>query len=176
MSDKPKRVLTPEHLEKLKIARIAAQEAKSKNMEVRKIKKENDKMEKDEAVEELIAKNQKLKSKKLPVAVDIDSEALETSKDEESDEEVVVKKKKKKKPKKKVIVVEESDTSSEDEQQVIYIKKPKKKIVVKQEPAIINEVKEEPIIYEPPPVERMNRFQSPRVMMNPFHAFNTRNN
>ena len=53
---KPKRVLSVDHLAKLQIARQKAQEAKIKNMEIRKIVKENEKLEKNEEINEIIKK------------------------------------------------------------------------------------------------------------------------
>jgi len=71
------RTLTPEHLEKLKIAREKAREVQMKNTEERKklreIEKENKKLEAEQKKNEIIEKNKKL-TKQKPVEIEYEEE------------------------------------------------------------------------------------------------------
>lgn len=129
---KPKRVMTPEMLEKLAVARQKSNEIRAK------IKAEGEKGK----LEHLQSKMDKIKLNKpkgkeekcCPKKEKIEHE------EEEEEEEIIVKKKqpakiKLQKKKKQIIVVEESDSDSDnDDKQIIYIPRRKKK--------------------EPPPIER----------------------
>jgi hypothetical protein len=111
------RTLTPEHLEKLKLAREKAREAQIKNTAERKKKKE--KVEEVEPPVKIdLSTNEKILQK--PV---IEEPIFDLESDEEP--EVVIKKEKKKKPKKKpvVIVEQESDSESDGDSNVVYIKR-----------------------------------------------------
>jgi hypothetical protein len=100
MSEAPKkRVLSPEHLEKLKAARVKALEAKHKLGTIRKAQKEEERAEIDKKYQEVMAKKQP------------------TQEEVEEVEEVKPKKKAapKKKPTKKVIEISDSSSDDDDE-------------------------------------------------------------
>jgi hypothetical protein len=152
------RTLTPEHLEKLKLAREKAREAQIRNTAERKLKKEKVVPEVVQTKSEKIDLSTNEKILQKPV---IEEPIFDLESDEEP--EVVIKKEKKKKPKKKpvVIVEQESDSESDDgESNVIYIKKRSNKKKVELAPVPIEPViRQQPI--EPP------QFQYPR---NPFYS------
>lgn len=101
MSDKPKRVLSPEHLEKLKAARAKAQEAKHKLATIRKAQK-------DEEKDEIERKYQEVLTKKAGKTVQSDNEEVQP-KNKASIKKTELKKKVVKK------VIEVSDSSSDDD-------------------------------------------------------------
>ncbi len=145
------RTLTPEHLEKLKLAREKAREAQIKNTEARRKKKEEAIKEVEPPVQEMnkidLSTNEKILEEPIP---DLES-------DEEAEPVVV---KKKKKPKKKpVVIVEESDSESESEGNVVYIKRRSNKKKVELPPAPPP---------EPQPVKELPQFSYPR---NPFFSY-----
>jgi len=142
------RVLTPEQLEKLKIARARAREVQIKNTELRKLERENqadDKAKREKAIKE---KNKEIKdalgvvkvekNKKVTLKVSEPHATSPPEEDiisEEEEEPEPVKPIKKKKPKKKpVVIVEASSSSESDDSQVIYIKRKKKKDKVSEPP------------------------------------------
>jgi len=144
------RTLTPEHLEKLKLAREKAREAQIRNTEARRKKKEEERLSEPQTQKKIdLSTNEKI------------LETAEPEPDLESDEEpeaLVIKKEKKKKPKKKpVVIVEESDSESEGEGNVVYIKRRSNKKRVELPP---------PPAPEPEPVKEVAQFQYPR---NPFY-------
>jgi hypothetical protein len=104
MSDKPKRVLSPEHLEKLKLAREKALEAKHKLGTIRRAQRDDEREQIDKKYQEVMAK----KGSKVVEA---------KTQDEDEVEEVKPSKSKKAPPKKKVVkkVIEVSDSSDDDE-------------------------------------------------------------
>jgi hypothetical protein len=147
------RTLTPEHLEKLKLARQKAREAQIKNTEARRKKKEEPKEGETPLVEEMnkidLSTNEKILEEPAEPEPDLESD--------EEPEPVVIKKEKKKKPKKKpVVIVEESDSESEGEGNVVYIKRRSNKKKVELPPAP-----------QPEPVKELPQFSYPR---NPFYA------
>ena len=119
------RTLTPEHLEKLKIAREKARITQKKNAELRKLEREN-KLHDDAKEKAKREKAIKEKNKEIKNAVNHKEPILKENVEEVEDEdeyEVKSQVKEKKKPKKKpVIIVEASSDSDSDDQQVIYIK------------------------------------------------------
>jgi len=112
---KEKRVLSPEHLEKLKVSR-------EKALAVRQKRAEEKKLEKQLQVKEHEIKIDNIKER----LEDISKPKKKIEKQPESDtdsEASVVIKKKKKKPK-KIVIVEDTD-SDDDQQQVIFVKRKK---------------------------------------------------
>jgi len=139
MTTKAKKVLSPEQLEKLKVARDRALAVRQQNAGNKAAERELIAVEKEKhymEVKEKLAKvkdpasavmGERLKPKVIPVepvflAVSPVGPAQAVS-ESESEPEVVVKKVKKK-VKKKIVIVEDSD-SDEEQQQVIYVKKKK---------------------------------------------------
>ena len=122
ISTKPKKVLTPEQLEKLKVAREKALSVRQGNAKDKALEKELAQAEKTQRITEVKAKLNKLAKPEVPKVVQVESEP----EDEPVAEPVVKVKKVKKKP--KVIIVEDSDTDDEQQQQVIYVKKKKKEV------------------------------------------------
>lgn len=136
MSEKVKKVLSDDQLEKLKLARVKALQvrqalAKEKN-EIKTLEKEVIEKEKINKVNEL-----KKKIKQLPQETQETQETQEPhgkpniskkekSSSESSSEEEEIKKVKKKKPKKKIIYQYESD-SSESSQEIIIKRRRNKK-------------------------------------------------
>ena len=121
---KAKRVMSPEALEKLALARKKAFEVKTANAKVRA---ENKKVLVKQITEEhQEAVNTKLKEKiKKSIKPTL---SVKEVVEEEEEEPPVVKKSVKKKKKKPVVVIEESDSSSDDDNSnVIYIKRRSKK-------------------------------------------------
>ena len=108
---KAKKVLSPEHLEKLKIARELAQKSKLKSKEKTTIKKENEKLKKEKELADVIKANEKIKKELNPPP------------EPEPEPEPV----KKKRSKKKVIIQESSSDSDSDGGGAIYIKKSRSK-------------------------------------------------
>ena len=145
------RTLSPEHLEKLKVAREKAREAQIKNTAERKKKKEK-------VVEEVV--EEKVVEEKVVEPV-IEEPPLDLESDEEEIQPVKIKEKKK--PKKKpVIIVEESNSESDDgESNVIYIKKRSNKKKVELPPVPVE-----------PPVVRQEPIQAPQFLYprNPFFS------
>jgi len=128
---KEKRILTPEHLEKLKIARVKA-------LAVRQKKASEKNLEKNLGKELLVAEHlNKVETHKEKIT-DL-SKPKKVDSDTESDDIPVIKKKKK--LKKKIIVVEDTD-SDDEQQQVIYVKRTK---------PVLNEIPKELPIQQPVP-------------------------
>ena len=96
------RTLTPEHLEKLKIAREKARITQIKNTELRKLERENKLHEKEQREKEIVQENKKNKEVRLsaiapePLEEDGIEEKNDLS-DEEEEEQIVIKKTHKKK-------------------------------------------------------------------------------
>ena len=147
------RTLTPEHLEKLKLAREKAREAQIRNTAERKLKKEKVVPEVIQTKSEKIDLSTNEKILQKPV---IEEPIFDLESDDEP--EVVIKKEKKKKPKKKpvVIVEQESDSESDGDSNVVYIKRRSNKKKVELPPAP-----------PPEPVREPPHFQYPR---NPFYS------
>jgi len=113
-SVKEKRVLSPEHLEKLKVSREKALAVRQKRAEEKKLEKQLATKEheiKIDNIKERLEDISKPKKVVKPPDSDTDSEAS------------VVVKKKKKKPK-KIVIVEDTD-SDDEQQQVIFVKRKK---------------------------------------------------
>jgi hypothetical protein len=127
--EKPKktRTMTPEMIEKLKVARARAMEVKkelAKKNEATKINEQETKLNKRKSkLAEKTAPtiNQEIQEKNAPEAEDSDEEQ------EEQPEPVIIKKEKKKPKKKPVVIVQESDSESDDDNNVVYIKRKSKK-------------------------------------------------
>jgi len=144
---KIKRVLSPEHLEKLKLSREKALEARRKNKNENLLKKELKTIEHDLEIDAVKTKIKKLK------------EPIPSS--ESEPEPVVVKKKKK-----KIIVVEQSD--SDDQQQVIYVKRKEKE---KEKESITQqiEIPQVPVVIQAPPVNQRKQYIDPTAIYNSFY-------
>ncbi len=140
MSDKPKKTLSPEQLEKLKVAREKALSVRQTNAKNKALEKELATAEKEQhlnTVKEKLAKVKAPKQEAPKIEIQPDSEP-------ESEPEVIVRKKKSTK-KKKIVIVEDSDTD-EEQQQVIFVKR-------KKEPATAA-LLPEPVptqVFKPPP-------------------------
>jgi len=117
-SEKPKKTLSSEQLEKLKVAREKALSVRQENAKNKALEKELATAEKEQhlnTVKEKLAKVKAPKQEAPKIEVQADSEP-------ESEPEVIVKKKK---PKKKKIVIVEDSESDEEQQQVIFVKRKK---------------------------------------------------
>jgi hypothetical protein len=118
-TQKPKKTLSPEQLEKLKVAREKALTVRQTNAKNKALEKELATAEKEQhltQVKEKLAKVKAPKQEPPKIEVQPDSEP-------EDEPEIIVKRKSKPK-KKKIIVVEDSDTD-EEQQQVIFVKRKK---------------------------------------------------
>ena len=125
---KPKRVLSPEQLEKLKVAREKALKVRQENAEQRKKEKDLKKLEKQ-------AKQKEIEEKLMNYQETPQLERAEpTPEPEEEPEETTPVKKPKKKPKKPIVIVEESDSSESEDEQVVYIKRAKGRRPVAEKP------------------------------------------
>ena len=155
---KPKRILSENQLEKLKIAR-------EKALQVKKMMKENSDDKKVKHYEEKIRKIKGKTTEEEPVREKLEEVKLQQEEplDEpgtESEPEMIETKSKTTKKKSKPIVICEESSSDEDENKVIYIKKGRRKERAAQQPPA------ELPLPPPPPVQR-------QVIMNPnpFHRF-----
>jgi len=131
MADKPKKTLSTEQLEKLKVAREKALAVRQNNAKNKALEKELVTAEKEKhylEVKEKLAKvkdpssavmGERLQPKKEKEPTKV---VIEPDSEPESEPEIIVKKKKK--TKKKIVIVEDSDTD-EDQQQVIFVKRKK---------------------------------------------------
>jgi hypothetical protein len=135
--EKPKktRTMTPEMIEKLKVARARAMEVKkelAKKNEATKINEQEIKLNKRKSkLAEKTAPtiNQEIQEKNAPT-INQEIQEKNAPEAEESDEEpepVIIKKEKKKPKKKPVVIVQESDSESDDDNNVVYIKRKSKK-------------------------------------------------
>jgi hypothetical protein len=115
MSEKPKKVLSPEQLEKLKVARERALEVRQTNAKNKALEKELATAEKEQHLNTV---KEKLAKVKAPVKVEIEPDS-----EPETEPEPVIVKSKKKKPK-KIVIVEDSE-SDDEQQQVIFVKRKK---------------------------------------------------
>ena len=120
MSEKPKKVLSPEQLEKLKVARERALEVRQTNAKNKALEKELATAEKEQHLNTV---KEKLAKVKAPVKVEIEPDSEPETPEPET---VVVKKSKKKKPK-KIVIVEDSE-SDDEQQQVIFVKRKKEPV------------------------------------------------
>jgi hypothetical protein len=136
--EKPKktRTMTPEMIEKLKVARARAMEVK------KELAKKNEATKINEQETKLNKRKTKLAEKTAPaINGKIDRSTIKkykkrTTEAEESEEEpepVIIKKEKKKPKKKPVVIVQESDSESDDDNNVVYIKRKSKKKEKEQE-------------------------------------------
>ena len=107
--EKAKKTLTPEKLEKLKVAREKALLVRQENAKNKALEKELVNVEKEKHITEVKEKLAKVKEK--PII--------------EEEPEVIIKKTKAKPKKKKIVIVEDSDTDEEEQHQVIYVKRKK---------------------------------------------------
>lgn len=117
-TEKKKKVMTPEALERLAKARIRAAEVK------RAARKAKD--EKENEIKEKVKKEQleKMEKKVRNSMIDLSSESATLSGEDEQAEVI----KKPKKPKKKpVVIVEQDSSSSDDDSNVVYIKRRSRK-------------------------------------------------
>jgi len=115
MSEKPKKTLSPEQLEKLKVARERALAVRQENAKNKALEKELATAEKEQHLNTV---KEKLAKVKAPPKIEV------VESEPESEPEVVVRKAKSKPKKKKIIVVEDSE-SDEEQQQVIFVKRKK---------------------------------------------------
>ena len=149
--------MTPEHLEKLKIAREKAKIKIQENALIRNKQKENLRIEKELQNKLILEKNNELTKATAP---DPEQESPEP------EPEVIIKKEKKKK---KPIVIIEKSSSSDDDDNVIYIKKKsisKKKVEM-------DEPEKSPVkLPEPEPV-KLPQIEPVRTF-NPFYNMHYR--
>jgi len=168
------RTLTPEHLEKLKVAREKARITQKKNTELRKLDREN-KLHED--TKEKVKREKAIKEKNIEIknAVNHKEPILKKNVEEvedEEEEEVKLHVKQKKKPKKKpVIIVEASSDSDSDDQQVIYIKNKSKQKERQTAPHQPPEYKQPPHTSQAATLPIPVPMQSRQYPINPF--FNT---
>ena len=142
---KEKRVFTPEHLEKLRIAREKALVVRQKKAQEKLLIKNIEK--------EIVTKTHEIKLDNVKTKLDklvkpppvVESET-------ESEPEIIVKKKKKKKSK-KIVIVEDSD-SDDEQQQVIFVKRTKPTL---QQIPIQPQPQPQPQIQQPQPPQRPQR-------------------
>tara|TARA_R100000541_G_scaffold49430_1_gene56591 strand:+ start:6231 stop:6812 length:582 start_codon:yes stop_codon:yes gene_type:complete len=154
---KAKRIMSPEALEKLALARKKAFEVKSANA---KIRAENKKVLVKQITEEQeVATKEKIKKSIKPKPIKQVKEVVEE--EEEEEDEPIVKKVVKKKKKKQVVIVEES-SSSDDESNVVYIKRRSSKKPPKEQPVAPVAPVAPP---EPPPVVRQEISAFDRQLM-----------
>ena len=156
-----KRVFTPEHLEKLKVARekalVVRQKKAQEKLLVKNLEKDLVTKEHEVKVDTIKTKLDKLNAKPPPP---------ESESESEPDAPVVIKKKKKKA--KKIVIVEESD-SDEEQQQIIYVKRTKPQIQQIQQP-IPQPSAPIPIPQQPQPPQR----RSEAEIYNEFYQRNRR--
>jgi hypothetical protein len=118
METKEKRVLSPEHLEKLKIAREKALAVRQKKAQEKKLEKELETKKHEQKINGIKEELETMdKPKVIPSPPKPES-------DTDSDSSIIIKKKTKKKKAKKIVIVEDSD-SDEEQQQVIFVKRKK---------------------------------------------------
>ena len=117
--EKPKRILSQEQLEKLKIAR-------EKALKVRQAKKEKDLKTLEKQAKAKDIENKLLSYQETTVAPPPAPEPEPESEPEETPPPSPVKKVKKK-TRKPIVIVEESDSSESEDEQVVYIKRSKGK-------------------------------------------------
>ncbi len=125
---KPKKQLSPEQLEKLKVAREKALAVRQTNAKNKALEKELENAEKEQhlnTVKEKLAKVKAPKQEPPKIEIQPDSEP-------ESEPEIIVRKKKPAK-KKKIVIVEDSD-SDEEQQQVIFVKRKKDNLIQRPAP------------------------------------------
>ncbi len=113
VTPKPKKVMTPEQLEKLKVARERALEVRRKNAEDKKLIKELAVTEKEKVITEVKQKLYKLK------------EPVPEPKVEIIEPEPAPAPEKKPKKEKKKIVIEQHSSDDENDHEVVYIRKKK---------------------------------------------------
>lgn len=153
-----RRTMTPELLEKLKVAREKANEVKKKMKaegdvaRIAHLEKRLAKLKPPSKEPELNNKEKELKEK---------DEKLPTVEEEEEEQPQKIKKKK---PKKKPVVIydQSSSSSSDDDSQVVYVKR-KSKNKYKRAPA----PQPAPIQQQPPPPPVTKVIQNP----NPFYGY-----
>jgi len=118
-TQKPKKTLSAEQLEKLKVAREKALTVRQTNAKNKALEKELATAEKEQHLNTVKEKLAKVKAPKqeAPKIEVVESEP-------ESEPEVIVKRTKKPSKKKKIVIVEDSDTD-EDQQQVIFVRRKK---------------------------------------------------
>jgi hypothetical protein len=125
---KPKKQLSAEQLEKLKVAREKALAVRQNNAKNKALEKELANAEKEQHLNSIKEKLAKVKGKAEPKQETPKVEIVESEPEEEP--EVVVKKKSVKPKKKKIVIVEDSE-SDEEQQQVIFVKRKKEPVVSK---------------------------------------------
>jgi hypothetical protein len=144
---KPKKQMSPEQLEKLKVAREKALSVRQANAKNKALEKELANAEKEQhlnTVKEKLAKVKTPKQEPPKIEIQPDSEP-------EDEPEVIVKRTKKPAKKKKIVIVEDSDTD-EEQQQVIFVKRKKEPVTERvPEPA---PVQTQVFKQAPPPPQR----------------------
>tara|TARA_R110000868_G_scaffold172130_1_gene407955 strand:+ start:9592 stop:10203 length:612 start_codon:yes stop_codon:yes gene_type:complete len=163
------RIMSPEHLEKLKLARMKAREVQIKNTALRKLDRQNKAHDKAEKEKDIVAKNKQINEPEPEIVPDVVPDVEPDVVPEQVKVPDIVPepvKVTKKKPKKKpVIIVQQSDSdsnsdSSDDNSRVIYIRR-KKKVIVPPVP-----VKQDSIETHPPPQPVYQR----QFPSNPFYT------
>ena len=139
-TEKPKRHMTEEMLEKLKLAREKALEKRRELAAIRKMERELQLKEKEEKVEGIKAKHSKMNVTESEPKSEPDSDS-----DPEPIQPEVVKQTKRKKKKKAPIVIVE-DSSSDEDSNVVYVKRRSKPKPERAEPVT------EPIEKQPEPL------------------------
>jgi len=138
MSEKAKKTLSPEQLEKLKVAREKALGVRQSNAKNKALEKELVIAEKEQHINNV--KEKLVKIKAGTSAGKQEAPKIEIVESEPEDNTEVIIKKTKTKPKKKKIVIVEDSESDEEQQQIIYVKK-KKDTQNKDQNKDINDVK-----------------------------------
>jgi hypothetical protein len=123
MADK-RSTLSPEQLEKLKVAREKALGVRQSNAKNKALEKELAKAEKEQHINTVKEKLVKIKAGTSAGKQEAPKIEIVESEHDEDDTEVIIKKTKTKPKKKKIVIVEDSD-SDEEQQQIIYVKKKK---------------------------------------------------
>ena len=134
VKEKQKRVLSPEALAKLQIARKLALEAKRKNKTITDFKKE-EKKEAREAEYQKVIDAKRNKDQKLPPLPSVSQPSKDSSSEEEELPKPIPQPPKKSSHKKKLPPPKEPELSSEEEEEVPepILEKPKKKPIVSSE-------------------------------------------
>jgi hypothetical protein len=118
-TQKPKKTLSADQLEKLKVAREKALTVRQTNAKNKALEKELATAEKEQHLNTVKEKLAKVKApKQEPPKIEV------VESEPESEPEIVVKRTKKPSKKKKIVIVEDSDTD-EDQQQVIFVRRKK---------------------------------------------------
>ena len=138
--EKVKRTLSPEQLERLKVAREKALAVRQTNAKNKALEKELATAEKEQHLTEVKEKLAKVKAPKQ------EAPKIEVVESEEDEPQIVVKRTKKPAKKKKIVIVEDSE-SDEEQQQVIFVKRKKETERV----PVVESIAERQQVFKPAP-------------------------